>query len=788
MIRGNYQSHGPQSCLYEHLSEVMQAAQSLPERIACACHDMGKATSQWQAYIRGDRDTSPHSHSLCGALLANSIIRTLQLPDATEHAAIAFHAIAAHHGILYAVPADSSTGDLYSIYADKHAQSFFLYAAPRLLPEIDSSVLTTAWNSLADFINDSDDWAEWKDALADMDSATRTRIFFASRSMLGRLCAYDQASAEKQSCGLQSLPFPPHYQTTSLFQKRLARDFSARAVDPLQSLRCELGHAVELMARTSDSIFFLICAPTGTGKTEAMLKLAERLQFDLNAARIVYAVPQISLCDQIFIDYLHNADAQIWNHLRREYAQESAREQNNNDIDAYLETAASPFGSSYNITTFNQVLFAALHPHRFQCIKSAELSHSIVILDEFHKIPLTIQPFVFRLLEQFANDMHCRFILGSATPASLPHLAHPPAVLSEKTTAALYNAPVLLNRRAYRFIGKMKIDAVFDRIIDRIACQPDANHLVVLNLIGSGTHPLREMLGLAFDPWERLNQFRSGESGYKLVLDGLVPPALRRSYIETCKKAMTQKLGVTLISTQMIEVGVDLDFDTGLLDYQGIAATLQRAGRVGREARGAEPCPVDIFCLEPKDDETSFAILMDVARKHDIRRHVPAFAAVMDSMHKLYLHEMNLFNQWVNGRSFDETHLLAAWTELQQNLLNSLNETTISDLFRNEGACSPYMGYHFEDAQLLADIYGTEGGIQRTVLLWPDQTTWENAMNSIEEAKHCPACRHQVARLIADWSVTTSSPSIIDLMKELFQEQHPMLGRRCFVRCMDNIL
>ena len=783
------QSHGPGSCLFEHLAEVMQAAQNSTERIACACHDLAKATRPWQAYNRGEQTTSPHSHSLCGALLAVSLIHSLGMTDANAQAAIAFHAVTAHHGILYAVQAGNLEEDIYKVHQDGQARTFFLEAIPRLLPEIIHIDCQAIWNSLANFINDEDCWADWKDALLAFKDNERVRVFFASRSLLGRLCAYDQASAEKQSSSLKALPLVQHFTKTRTFSPRPPRSYSARKTDPLQNVRKNLGMATVRLADSDQSPIYLICAPTGTGKTEAMLRLAENLLQRHKNRRIVYAVPQISLCDQIFSDYMQQADAQIWNHLRREHGYLPSNEEDNHNFESRIETATTPFGASYNVTTFNQVLFAVLHPHRFQCVKMHELAHSVIILDEFHKLPLTIQPFVFRLLEQFANSMHCRFILGSATPIHIPALQHPPVVLPERTTRSIYNMPKLLNRRTYHFVGLLELDQIFERINECRRKKPKQNHLIVLNLINKATLPLRQMLNISIDPWEQLKKFEEHSDNRILVLDGLVPPALRHEYITACRQAMKNGGGVTLISTQMIEVGVDLDFDTGLIDFQGLAATLQRAGRVGREASGISR-DVVVFCLDLGNGNNSYAVLLDVIRKHDIRRHSPAFSPMIHALQTVFALEMDCFRQWSGDKApKKETKILEAWLDIQQKVNLEDAQSSMANLFRTEGACSASMGYHFEDAQLLAEIYGVESDAQRAVLLWPDQRTWHKACGLLERASQTPTERSAAARCIADWSVniTMGSP-VLELYPEIFVEQPPLLGRRCFVKNAENII
>ena len=103
-------SHGPGSDLLEHLAEVMTAAESPEEQIICACHDLGKATHEWQKYIAGKRPESPHHHATAGGIFASFLIREQGEENAAYWSLIALHTAAAHHTSLQQLGTDQLNG------------------------------------------------------------------------------------------------------------------------------------------------------------------------------------------------------------------------------------------------------------------------------------------------------------------------------------------------------------------------------------------------------------------------------------------------------------------------------------------------------------------------------------------------------------------------------------------------------------------------------------------------------------------------------------------------------
>ena len=392
----NLFSHGENSDLREHLAEVMTAAETPEERIICACHDLGKATKAWQAYITGKLPESPHHHAAAGGVFAALLLLERGGDESAYWALVALHAGAAHHTMLQQL-GPMQLNDLPAVAGDAQAKAFALdreSGIASLLPELPASVLEAAWRRLERIApaGAGEARGELNRECRTLPPERRLRAYLHSRSLLGRLCLQDHRSAARQSGKEVEVSSWRNAFPDREFRPRPQREFSGHS--GIAELRTRLRDSF-LEAVKEDGIFYFIDAPTGLGKTEAMLRGAENLLARGNFRRIVFAVPQVSVADQVFEDYFSRCDARIWNYRRREShtaSGEAAETRRGNGADAEaLEIEEHPFSSSYNVTTFNQVLLAMCHPARNRCIRGLGLHDAVVILDEFHLLIIVKQ-------------------------------------------------------------------------------------------------------------------------------------------------------------------------------------------------------------------------------------------------------------------------------------------------------------------------------------------------------------------------------------------------------------
>lgn len=763
-------SHGENSDLREHLAEVMTAAETPEERIICACHDLGKATKAWQTYITGKLPESPHHHAAAGGVFAALLLLERGGDEPAYWALVALHAGAAHHTMLQQL-GTMQLNDLPAVAGDAQAKAFALdreSGIASLLPELPASVLEAAWRRLEGIApaGAGEARGELNRACRTLSPERRLRAYLHSRSLLGRLCLQDHRSAARQSGKAVEVSSWRNAFPDREFRPRPQREFSGHS--RIAELRTRLRNSF-LEAVEEDGVFYFIDAPTGLGKTEAMLRGAEKLLARGKFRRIVFAVPQVSVADQVFEDYFSMCDAQIWNYRRREShtaSGEAAETRRGNGADAEaLEIEEHPFSSSYNVTTFNQVLLAMCHPARNRCIRGLGLHDAVVILDEFHKLPQVILPFFFRIAREYAAANHCRFILGSATPLEpFPFWdLQDSRRIDAAVTGPIYTAQEINNRRLYRSLGPLTVTELGERI-EAFQATSDRNLLVVVNLVGRGSWPLRRFFDREFQPWRQLEELRApGRERIIVWLDGLVPPGLRRELVLACREAMKQR-PVTLISTQMVEVGVDLDFDAALIDYQGIAATIQRGGRVGRNGR-SEPCEVHVFTLIDDTGKSSRERLLDVQAKYDSRLKVSPFDQIYSrETHFLSLEE-KFFRNWNAETTLRDSDLTTQLSDIQNKIFSRLSVTGLLEKWMFLSEFQPQtLGCTFEKAQWVAELFDSESGSELILVESQEILDRLSLLNRrIQSNESSPEERREFLALQSDRKIAPSSAILPEL-------------------------
>lgn len=350
---------------------------------------------------------------------------------------------------------------------------------------------------------------------------------------------------------------------------------------------------------------FTVTAPTGTGKTLAGLAAAFRLRARLAAAgraapRIIYALPFTSIVDQTFAvgeevlrTVLPTAGGvpSTWllkhHHLVEPVYREPGREDEERSLDESLLLIES-WQSEIVITTFVQLLHTLIGHENRMLKKFHRLGGAILILDEVQNIPVEYWPLVTATLRQAAERLDMRLILMTATR---PEWFAPGESLELAGEAEIV-------RRRFEALNRVTVTA--DASPLTVAQAADAflnyyqgrnSYLVVLNTIKSS---------IAF--YQALRQAWDGRGPSLYYLSTNIVPAERERRLRAIRERLARGEKPVVVSTQVVEAGVDLDFDEVWRDLGPVDAVVQVAGRCNRHGR-AERGTVRLLHLV--DDEGS---------------------------------------------------------------------------------------------------------------------------------------------------------------------------------------
>ena len=308
--------------------------------------------------------------------------------------------------------------------------------------------------------------------------------------------------------------------------------------------------------------FYVLKAPTGAGKTLLALELALRIAEKRSIRRIITALPFTSIIDQtadVYASVLSEKRVLKYHHLTR-YKAETADEKEQLAPKIF---AVDVWDAPFVVTTFNQLFYALFSNHNKDLLRLETLRESVVVLDEVQAIPRGLWRDLYKVLELYAKRYDITFILMSATMPRIERYLPQAIELSEPW---FYTD----KQGRYKLCYEPAINSL-DALSKRIGEQEGLSVLCVVNTVEKAKHLFRIL---------------PGEIGKrKFLLTTHQIPKHRKEIIAEISERLKNGEPVVLVATQLIEAGVDLDFDTGFREFAPFASIVQTAGRINREGR-----------------------------------------------------------------------------------------------------------------------------------------------------------------------------------------------------------
>ncbi len=321
---------------------------------------------------------------------------------------------------------------------------------------------------------------------------------------------------------------------------------------------------------------FTLTIPTGGGKTVASLAFALRHARAHGLRRVIYVIPYTSIIEQnaqVFRDIL--GEENVLEHhsgvlydINDEAGPENirlAKATENWDMPVVVTTAVRFFGS----------LFAN---RSSKCRRLHNLARSVIIFDEAQMLPVPyLRPCVFAIA-QLVKRYGASAVLCTATQPALDGVfkeflpERPPVELCPQGT---FHQEVF-RRVAFRREGKLSEET----LAGLIGAQNQALCIVNSRKSAQGLYTRLDKEG-AFH------------------LSTLMYPAHRKAVLDEVRARLKAGLPCRVVSTSLIEAGVDVDFPAVFREEAGLDSILQAAGRCNREGkRPAGESVVTIFQSE----------------------------------------------------------------------------------------------------------------------------------------------------------------------------------------------
>lgn len=589
------------------------------------CHDFGKYTSFFQNHLLRSQDYgSKTHHSLLSALLATHRVEDYlkNYPLSEEKInkfipLIAYLVIHRHHGDLRSpeeiIPSRKSLSDYpvmnQSPLGLRNEIQALRYQIEDLRKEPRFSVVIKEMedngiSGIKDFLSED----RIIDVFKSLDSSCydlieknellekdRLEIYFLSLLLFSSLIDADKRLAAKVS------EIPRKNIQSDIVDSYIHTNFKNVSANEINKMRDEIYRRVleKVTKMPLDKKILTFTAPTGSGKTlavlSAALKLRERF---LHKPRIIYCLPFVNIIEQnydVFYkvfsaipDFGSNLSSYLLKHhhlANLEYKEGNEKK----PLDEALLLTES-WESEIIVTTFVQFLHTVIGFKNSFLKKMHNIAGSIIILDEVQNIPIEYWGLTGRVLKGLTEILGCTVIQMTATR---------PLIFSKEETIELLDSNESYFKQLNRVTLKPRIkeEMTEQRFIEWFKHSPEKSYLIVVNTISisiSIYNALKEKLKekvIGFAEFENgreipdknlIARFLNIDQQPIIYLSTNIIPKQRMKRIEFLKEFLPKGGKPILIATQVVEAGVDLDFQEAIRDIGPLDSIVQVAGRCNR--------------------------------------------------------------------------------------------------------------------------------------------------------------------------------------------------------------
>lgn len=537
--------------LGKHLAEVASLSASFASafdagewgRLAGLWHDLGKFRPEFQARLRGSRESVEHAGVGAALVFAK---------DKSAGAPLAF-AIAGHHAGL-ADFAGSGEGGRRSL-KERLTQNAKTLADLRaaLPPALVAPSLPSLPGHLTDFYR-LELWTRFLfSCLVDADYlATESFYSPGARSVVGK--------------GTDGIPVLRQRLDDSL--DRLREGLPQERRESLVNLRrAEVLAACRRAAELPPGVFSLT-VPTGGGKTLSAMAFALRHAEIHELRRVVVAIPYTSIIEQNAAVY--RAALGVPNVLEHHSGIDPlTAEERNREAETRRRLAAENWDAPVVVTTNVQLFESLFAASPSRCRKLHNLAGSVLLLDEAQTLPVGYLLPVLGVLGELVASYRCTVVLTTATQPALARRDSLPAGLDK--VHEIVPDPAALARDLAR--------------VEPVWPEPGAGSMSYADLARElGDHERVLAIVHRRKDARRLAE-RLPEEG-RFHLSALMCPAHRSEVLAKVFARLKEERAVCrLVATQLIEAGVDIDFPVVYRCLGGLDSLAQAAGRCNREGR-----------------------------------------------------------------------------------------------------------------------------------------------------------------------------------------------------------
>ncbi|MBD5779019.1 CRISPR-associated endonuclease Cas3'' [Pelagicoccus sp. NFK12] len=329
---------------------------------------------------------------------------------------------------------------------------------------------------------------------------------------------------------------------------------------------------------------FTLTVPTGGGKTLSSLRFALQHALRNRQKRIIYVVPFSSIIEQnaeVIRSIVAPLQTESFTPLVEHHSSLSPEKETEQS-----RLAAENWDASIVITTSVQ-FFESLHGAKTsRCRKLHNIANAVVILDEAQTLPVSFLEPCLKSLQELSDHYNTTTVLCTATQPAIGYN-------EEEFPIGLKGCREIIEDPKALFDALKRVEVEqLGMCSDKHLAERMGSSEQVLCIVNRRKH--------AQEIFRKLNG-----SGGAFHLSALMCPEHRSQILALVRKCLDKGEPVRLVSTQLIEAGVDVDFPVVYRSLAGLDSVAQAAGRCNRNGKlkGADgvPCLGKVFVFEAEE-------------------------------------------------------------------------------------------------------------------------------------------------------------------------------------------
>ena len=642
MIIAHKDENGREQSLFNHLINVGNESFNLGKQIDIEyisllvglLHDLGKADPLFQDKIKNNKNTSVN-HSSAGAKYLYQIYckvgeknEDFKSPICQSYAEILMYAIEAHHGVF-----DIGTYNkqvINSIY--QRIEHYTLNRKYRY------DLVKDYANNINEYCNKSyklslkeifiKGFEEYSSIIENLDLKNSKNLnvdfYYYNHciirlilSILKNVDIYDTINAYEKI--IDKRTNDESKAIIEYFYQQIEAEYGSYPppTSDINKVRASIVDVIRTRYDTDSNGIYKLDLPTGAGKTKLSLLYSLHQMKNNNKNKMIYIAPFLSILEQNAYEYRKTLanDKYILEHHSNVVDNTPFDNEDNDDnneaaMKEYIKESWDQIIILSTMVQFSNTLFKSRSANlrRFY-----NLSNSVIILDEVQSLPDEMTHIFNLMLNFISKVMNSVIILCSATQPSLDHESISHKILYGGSNNEDYDL-VNLDDRQKQIFDRVEVSLVnngkeskLTDIYKSVLNDNQKSTLTILNTKKSVMN-LYEMFEETMDDTSNL---------YYLTTN--MCPKHRLDFINEIKDKLNNDIDVIVISTSLIEAGVNLDFRRLYRSYAGFDSIIQAMGRCNREGKYDKG---EAYLVNLDKDDERLGNLKSIENKKNITKKV----------------------------------------------------------------------------------------------------------------------------------------------------------------------